>query len=181
MHKTNAEKGVYMKAAVLGISLFLFLGLTAPGANAQTVPPRGLYCSCPPTSSRSHSVMPEVASQDFVTGILVRVAWSDLEPVEGAPTWTLLDNELALAKQYGKKVALAVVNGSSAPAWLAAKGAQMFAYSFRGSSMTMPVPWDSVYLSAWTNFIAKLGERYRDDPSIALVHMTHSTLNGFEM
>lgn len=125
--------------------------------------------------------MPDVASQDFVTGILVRVAWSDLEPVEGAPSWTLLDNELALAKQYGKKVALAVVNGSSAPAWLAAKGTQMFAYSFRGSPMTMPVPWDSLYLSAWTNFIAKLGARYRDDPTITLVHITHSTLNGFEM
>lgn len=125
--------------------------------------------------------MPEVASQDFVAGILVRVAWSDLEPTENAPVWTLLDNELALAQQYGKKVALAVVNGSSAPAWLAAKGAQMFAYSFRGSPMTMPVPWDSVYLSAWTNFIAKLGERYRDNPTITLVHITHSTLNGFEM
>jgi hypothetical protein len=52
---------------------------------------------------------------------------------------------------------------------------------FRGSPSTMPVPWDPVHLAAWTHFIARLVERYRDHPAIALVHMTDASANGFEM
>jgi hypothetical protein len=126
-------------------------------------------------------VAPEVAAKDYVAGILVRVAWKDLQPNDGPPVWTLLDQELALARGRGKKVALAVVNGPEAPAWLSGRGARTFSYNFRGSAVTMPVPWDAVYLTAWRSFIGELGQRYRDDPDLALVHATHSTANGFEM
>ncbi|MBI3650963.1 MAG: beta-galactosidase [Acidobacteria bacterium] len=153
----------------------------AQTGDAAITPPKGLYCSCPPTSTRSHSVLPEVAAKDFVDGILIRIGWSDLEPVEGSPTWTLLDNELELARQAGKKVTLAVVNGPAAPAWLTTKGAKMFSYTFRGGATALPVPWDEIYLSAWTSFVARLGARYQNNANITLVHITHSTSNGFEM
>lgn len=144
--------------------------------------PRGLYCSCPPTTAQgSRSVMPAVARLPYVDGILVRVSWADLAPALGAYRWELLDRELAQAQDYGKKVALAVVNGPGAPAWLSAQGAQRFTYRFRDGAAAMPVPWDRVYLAAWSDFIKRLGERYRDRKEIAVVHITHASFNGFEM
>lgn len=144
--------------------------------------PRGLYCSCPPTTAQgSRSVMPAVARLPYVDGILVRVSWADLAPASGVYRWELLDRELAQVQEYGKKVALAVVNGPAAPAWLATQGAQRFTYRFRDRTAAMPVPWDRVYLAAWSDFIKRLGERYRDRKEIAVVHITHASLNGFEM
>ena len=153
-----------------------------PVAAATVFAPRGIYCSCPPTTrSGSHSVMPAVANKDFVRGILIRVEWREIEQNQGQFQWDLLDSELAAARQYGKKVALAIINGHAAPAWLGGAGAQMFNYDLRGSPTSLPVPWDAVYLSAWSNFVAQLGARYKDNLDIALIHITHSTYNGFEM
>jgi uncharacterized protein (TIGR03437 family) len=150
-------------------------------AAGTLAPPIGIFCSCGPTTPRSHSLATDIAALNFVAGVLVRVSWSDLESVEGQYNWSLLDSELTLAHEHGKRVALGIVNGASAPAWLKANGAEMFTTTFRGSPSSIPVPWDPVYLSAWSKFVVQLGARYRDHPDIALVHMTHSTANGFEM
>ncbi len=143
---------------------------------------RGIYCSCPPTTGQgTGSVIPAVAQKDFVSGILVRIGWSTLEPADNQFRWDLLDEQIQRAAQYGKKVTLAVINGPSAPAWLYAAGAQPFDYLFRGSPARMPVPWDPIYLSQWTELILWLGARYAAHATVAHVHVTHSTYNGFEM
>lgn len=145
-------------------------------------PPTGVYVSSTLTSSTSHSVMKGDVERPFVKGVLVRVKWADLEPTQVGYDWSLLDAELDRADSYGTKVTLAVLNGPASPTWLEAAGAQMFAYTFRGvAGAKMPVPWDAVYLDVWTDFITALGERYSNRPTITLVHITHSTYNGFEM
>ena len=156
-------------------------------AVGQGGPPRGVYCSCPPTSERSHSVLPEVAALPFVDGILVRVQWDLLEPEPGVYDWSLLDAELDLAESLGTKVALGVIcGGTGEPAWLyephgGGPGAAGFDYDFGDRQETMPVPWDEVFLTDWGSFVAALGSRYAGRDVVTLVHMTHSTRNGFEM
>lgn len=144
--------------------------------------PEGIFCSCPPTlPTGSGSVLPSVAAKPFVKGILVRIGWSDLEPKNNQFNWTLLDSQFVRAKRYGKKITLAVLNGPAAPSWLFQQGAQAFPYFFRGVVDTLPLPWDSTYLAEWREVIIATGNRYRNDPTLTLVHITHSTYNGLEM
>lgn len=153
----------------------------AVAAAQQPVRPTGIYCSCPPTNAQSSSFIAAVAQQPFVDGFLVRIGWDLLEPSPGVFDWTLLDAQIASCAQAQKRVALAVVQSTGTPAWLAGLGAGTYTYSFRGASKTVALPWDPVYLSRWTSFVAALGARYGQDTTIALVHATHATHNGFEM
>lgn len=152
-----------------------------PKASGTAPSPRGIFVSGPPASSRSSSVVPALTSKNFVDGFLVRIGWKDLEPSPGQYDWSLLNREMEAAKKCGKKVALGIVNGPHAPAWLAASGVPQVEISARGRTSMIPVPWDPKYLSLWTNFIAQLGPQVWEHPSLALVHVTTSTLNGFEM
>jgi hypothetical protein len=45
----------------------------------------------------------------------------------------------------------------------------------------IPVPWDPVYLKHWLELIAALGNTFAHESTIELVHITHSSKNGFEM
>lgn len=142
--------------------------------------PTGVYCSCGPTNTSGQgSVDPAIASKPFVQGILVRTGWNLLEPVDNQYNWSLLDVQIARAKSYGKKVALGIVNGPSAPAWLYMQGAQA-AVTGPPLNDTIPYPWDPVFLAKWGEFIAALGARYDADTTVSLIHMTNSSANGFE-
>ena len=185
--KANCDRARGAAGAIrlAAFALAFFLGaVTAQAADKSKANfrPYGIFCSCPPTTlSGSRSVLASVAAQPFVSGFLVRAEWRDLEPQPGQYQWSLLDEQLATAQRYGKQVALAVLNGPMAPSWLTDSGARVLRYSFRGRSAAMPVPWDTVYLAAWERFIDALGKHYRDHPALTLVHVTHSTFNGFEM
>ncbi len=143
--------------------------------------PTGIYCSCPPTSAMSHSVQPDVAALPYVDGTLLRIGWAQIEPAPGQYDWSILDAELARAEQYDTDVALAVVLGRETPAWLEQLGAQVFTYDHFGTTMQTVVPWDPILLENLIPMIEALGARYDNNDRIKLVHMTHSTHNGFEM
>ncbi len=143
--------------------------------------PKGIFVSGPPTGPRGSSIVPELQNKDFVDGFLVRIGWKDLEKSRGQFDWTLLDSELETARKLGKKVALGIVNGPHAPTWLDEAGVPSVEITGRGRTTRTLVPWDPAHLSAWTNFVKQLGIRAGKHPSLALVHITHSTLNGFEM
>lgn len=125
--------------------------------------------------------MATVAAKPYVSGFLVRIGWSDLEPQPGQYAWALVDSQLARCRASGKRAALGIVCGPMTPAWLWGLGAQRFPYLLRGAPDTLAVPWDPVFLSRWTQLVAAVGARYDGDPTLALVHVTHSTYNGFEM
>lgn len=145
-------------------------------------PPMGLYCSCPPTTGiGTGSVIPEIAQLDHVDGVLVRLGWRSIEPSPGVYDWSLLDEQIARAEQYGIKVSLAIVNGGSAPSWLASLGVPMFSYEFFDQTSQMPIPWDSTYQARWSQFVSDLGARYANEDTVSLVYATNSSLNGFEM
>lgn len=141
----------------------------------------GIYCSCGPTTSTNSSIEHDIPSLDYVDGTLVRISWADLETSAGHYDWTLLDAQIALAEQYNHYIVLAIMNGPFAPAWLASEGASTFTYLFRGSIQSLPLPWDATYLEYYSAFIQALGQRYANNDSIKLIHVTNATTNGLEM
>jgi hypothetical protein len=147
-----------------------------------TAGPNGIFCSCGPTTGFGEgSVTHALAVKDFVSRFLVRIGWNLVEPADGQFAWGLLDEQVQRAAQYGKQVTLAVVNGAGAPSWLYADGAQEFDFLFHGTPTRIPVPWDQVFLAKWTELIQQFGARYDGNPAVALVHITNSSGNGFEM
>lgn len=170
-----------MKITTLYTTL-LFCILHFAQATAQNYPPpTGVYCSCGPTLGTGYgSVDPAIATKPFVKGILVRVPWRLIETEDDVYSWKLIDDQIAAANSFGKKISLGIGNGGGIPQWLYAKGAkQIVATSPRVD--TIAVPWDSIYLAQWTQFVAELGNRYNADTTIQLVYITNSTANGFEM
>lgn len=158
------------------------LAAAEPATVAQrAAAPRGIYCSCPPTNGVSNSVMPEIAQKAFVEGILVRVAWKDIEPSRGVYDFSLIDGQLALAQQAGKHVALAVVQGPGTPGWLGAQGVQTMTYTSPFGTQTIAAAWDLTYQTIWAETIAALGAAFQNDARISLVHVVNATHNGFEM
>ena len=144
-------------------------------------PPSGVYCSCGPTTGiGAGSVDPAVAAKPFVKGILVRVGWNYLETSDNTYNWALIDSQLSAARSYSKKVSLGIGCGIQIPQWVFTVGAQRLVTTVPIAD-TIAVPWDSVFLHKWTEFITALGNRYKNDTTIQLVYMTNSTANGFEM
>lgn len=162
--------------------LFLSLSLSSQISPIPSYPPpTGVFCSCGPTTGvGAGSVNPTIASNPFVKGILVRVGWHHLEPSKNQYNWALIDGQIAAAQIYNKKVSLAIGSGISIPQWVFNEGAQRLVTSLPLND-TIAVPWDSIYLKHWTEFVTALGNRYQNDTTIVLVYMTHSTGNGYEM
>lgn len=141
----------------------------------------GTYCSCGLTNETASSINSDTEDLDYLDGVLVRISWADLNSQEDTYDWSYIDEQIGYANDRGIKITLAIMNGPYAPKWLADKDATFVDYVMRDNDLSLPLPWDEVYLSYYKKFIAALGERYQDSDTIALIHMTNATTNGFEM
>lgn len=155
---------------------------TSNQAELAGTAPAGIFVSSGPT------VSDRVLGQPHVAGNLIRVGWDQLQPAPAAYDFSAIDKLIAQARQHNKRVTLSVLTGPRTPAWVYEQGAKAFSYEFktrysgRGNRQeTIPLPWDTTYLSYWRKLIAELGKRYADNPMVALVHITHASKNGFEM
>lgn len=150
----------------------------------QPVNENGLdvYCSCGPTTVEKDSVEELVGDNSLVAGALVRIAWADLEPSPGEYRFDLVQRQVDLANDAGKKITLAILNGPHAPAWLKDLGTAYFSYTTQdGQSSEIPLSWDATYLENYTRLIGALGDIFSGIDTIQLVHMTNASTNGFEM
>jgi hypothetical protein len=161
------------------------LSLLAAGpliSSATLAAPGGIYSSGGPTNAVNNSVDSRLDNLDHIDGALVRIGWKDIETSPGVYDWSRLDEQFTRATNFGLKISLGLVNGMAYPTWLETQGAHTFSYLFRGTTPAkMPVPWDRIFLDRWTSFVAAAGERYGDHPALALIHITTSSGNGFEM
>lgn len=144
--------------------------------------PVGIYVSSGPV------VSDRILEQAHVGGNLIRVGWDDIQKAPGQFDFSAVDTLIQQARSHGKQVALSVLNGPRTPSWLYSQGAKAFSYTFRNKysergdrEEKIPLPWDKTYLDYWSKLIDALGKEYANNPAIALVHITHSSKNGFEM
>lgn len=163
----------------------LTLACVATTSIVTAATPTGIFVSAGPTTATRDSVITSYGGLNFVDGVLVRIGWGDIEKAPGVYDWTALDRQFQIANGLGLKVALGVVNGGAAPDWLRDAGTQFFDFELPpqrgGGTESIPIPWDETYLSYWESFVAQVGARYSDNEDLALVHITHSSTNGFEM
>jgi hypothetical protein len=111
----------------------------------------------------------QALNNPFISGVALQIRWRDLEPVEGKPDWTKLDQLFAAAESSNKWVQLLIFPGFFSPPW-ALEGAQteMFAIQYgpgKGEVEKLPLPWDEVYLTHWFAFLKQLSDRYGKSPA----------------
>jgi PKD repeat protein len=143
---------------------------TATVGSAVFVPITGVYGLYTPDKALPAGVK----SNPNVDGIAVRATWDYIEPTQGSYNWAYLDSVINAAVAAGKKVSLSIAAGVRTPAWVYAAGAQAFTFVDNTSPLTqtLPVPWDPVFLTQWTNFITQLGNRYAATPQLTQVKIT---------
>lgn len=106
----------------------------------------------------STGVLETIIARATVDGLAFRTSWRVLEPQDGVYDWTTLDTAFDTVRARGKQLTLHV--GSSTigiPGWLAGLGVTLYTYTTpMGTAVTEPVPWDTTFLSRYTQFVAAL-------------------------
>lgn len=145
-------------------SLLLSLALTTSGAV-----PQGVFS----LTSGDRPINAAVLANPDVDGITVLSGWGVIEPTEGNFDWAYLDSTIAAAAAAGKQVLLRIGTMAKRPAWVdtAVKnaGGQFFTFTSGGVQVTIPLFWDPVFLEKKKAFIAAVGARYTNNPTVTIV------------
>jgi len=108
-----------------------------------------------------------------ISGVALQVHWSEIQRVEGKPDWSKLDALFAAADSEKKWVHLLIFPGFFTPAWaLAGVRTESFAIQYgpgQGTALTLPAPWDSVYLNRWFTFLRLVSARYGASPAFRTI------------
>lgn len=106
----------------------------------------------------STAVLDSFAARATVDGLAFRTSWRVLEPQDGIYDWTTLDAAFDTVRARGKQLTLHV--GASflgVPPWLAGLGTVTYTYTTpMGTTVTEPIPWDTIFISRYTHFVATL-------------------------
>ncbi len=176
MHRAprSARLAVHI-GSVLASALVLVPTLsiaTSPQSRAtNSAPPNGLVVVI--ENKPQGALNLQALKNPFISGVALQIRWRDIEPVQGKPDWTKLDQLFAAAESSNKWVQLLIFPGFFSPPW-ALDGAktQMFPLQYgpgKGAMERLPMPWDPVYLGHWFNFVKQLSARYGKSPAFRVV------------
>jgi hypothetical protein len=121
----------------------------------------------------------------LINGMGVQIEWRDIEPVQGKPDWSKLDELFTIAESSKKWVQLCIYPGFFTPAW-ALKGVKSEKFPVlygpdRGKVLRLPMPWDMVYLNRWFAFLKQLSNRYGKSPAFRIIAADGPTSVSEEM
>jgi len=187
-NSTDAIRAIMLACLV---ALVNFSGLTGeidaraePVSSSSTSAPathpaiRGLYTMVSLKKGISGTVADAIKDPN-IDGAFIQDVWADVEPEPQRYDWSRLDDQLAKVKSLGKKVSISISAGGSTPQWVYDSGAQSFKTVIVQRKnpqfcepITIPIPWDPIFLRAWTDFVAAFGRRYANNPSVALIKIT---------
>jgi hypothetical protein len=127
----------------------------------------------------------KVLENPCISGAALQIRWADIEPVEGKPDWSRLDELFAAAESSKKWVALDIFPGFFSPAW-ALEGATTDQFEVmygpeHGTVRKLPMPWDHVYLDRWFAFLKQVSERYGKSPAFRMIAASGPTSVSEEM
>lgn len=113
-----------------------------------------------------------------IDGVVIRTYWRDVNPQRGTYDWNFLDRQFQKADQFKKKIHLIIAPGFYSPDFVL-NDARIEKASFevpqgpdQGKQRSLPLPWDSVYLSGWFAFVREVAGRYRERDSLAYISAT---------
>lgn len=131
---------------------------------------------------------PEVLNNPNVDGVALRFRWNWLEPRDGSYDWSRLDNQIGQAASHGKKVSISIVPGWGTPDWVYEAGAARYTFMFSpGGGMmgcreaSIPVPWDSIFMAKWGEFVRAAGAHYDSNPTLVSMKLLGINANTPEM
>jgi hypothetical protein len=169
------------RAGIASLALMLLLpqlspaGM-APPAQASTstdkTAPSGLVAVIKDVP-QSASLDLRALSNPYISGVALQIHWSDIESIQGKPDWSKLDALFAAAESSKKWVQLSIFPGFFTPAW-ALEGVKTDEFALQygpgaGTVMSLPMPWDRVYLKHWFAFLKQLSDRYGTSPVFRVV------------
>jgi len=142
-------------------------------ASSKELIPSGLAVVLPPGAGRDPSQELQALNNQYISGVAIQINWRDIEPVQGKPDWSRLDEIMAAAESSHKWVQLDIFAGFFSPAW-ALEGAKtdQFAIMYgpgHGTVTELPMPWDPVYLDRWFVFLKQVSERYGKSPAFRMI------------
>jgi hypothetical protein len=158
---------------------------TGPCGSTEDTIPGGIAVVLPPGEKGYKSGNLEALNNPFVSGVAVQINWRDIEPVQGKPDWSKLDELFAAAEKSKKWVQLDIFPGFFSPEW-ALEGAKTDLFPIlygpgTGTVTKLPMPWDRVYLNRWFTFLKQLGERYGRSPAFRMIAASGPTSVSEEM
>jgi hypothetical protein len=153
-------------------------------AATDPVAPQGLAVVLPPGKQGERLELRSL-NNPFISGVSAQINWRDIEPAQGQPDWTRLDELFAAAESSKKWVHLLIFPGFFAPAW-AKEGAEtdMFSIPYgpgAGTIEKLPMPWNKVYLSRWFAFLKQVSDRYGRSPAFKMIGAAGPTSVSAEM
>jgi hypothetical protein len=109
----------------------------------------------------------------YISGVALQIRWRDIEPVQGNPGWSKLDQLFAAAEASKKWVQLLIFPGFFSPPWaLEGVKTEIFPIQYgpgKGTVEKLPMPWDNNYLSRWFAFLKELSDRYGKSPAFRVI------------
>ncbi len=161
--------------ARLAILIAIVLAIVGPPLSAfsDNPLPNGLVVVIQNRPQENRSLDLRALNNPFVSGVALQIRWRDIEPVQGKPDWSKLDQLFAAAESSKKWVQLLIFPGFFSPPW-ALEGAktEMFPIQYgpgQGTLERLPMPWDRVYLNHWFAFLKQLSERYGRSPAFRVI------------
>jgi hypothetical protein len=156
-----------------------------PCGSADDSIPTGLVVVLPPGGRRGETADVRALKNSFIRGVAVQVDWRDVEPTQGRPDWSKLDQIFASAESAGRWVHLLVFPGFFSPAW-ALEGVESDSFPIQygpdhGRDERLPMPWDRTYLNRWFAFLKELAARFGQSPAFRLVAAAGPTSVSAEM
>ena len=150
-----------------------------------------------PTQAQLHtylrSLYASLLADPAISGITLGAHWDQTQPSSGSDpssyNWSYLDDVFAAAAAAQKTVQLIITPGVNSPSWLLdqppscdplfATGSAPsncgkvtfvgFPETQRADGNVFPLPWNSVYQSAWSAFLTSLNARYGSNPALVAV------------
>jgi hypothetical protein len=151
-------------------------------ATDQSVP-SGLVVDITPQKDGSLDL--RAVNNPCISGVALQIHWSDIEPVQRNPDWSKLDEVFAAAESSKKWVHLEIFPGFFAPAWaLEGVKSEQFAIQYgpgKGTVLSLPMPWNEVYLNRWCAFLKQLSARYGKSPAFRMIAAAGPTSVPVEM
>jgi Beta-galactosidase len=185
----SAKSAVHIALALASAWLLLPTAAMAepgpPCASTRDTIPTGLAVVLHSGEKNYHSMNLQLLKNPFMSGVSVQINWRDIEPVQGKPDWSKLDELFAAAEASKKWVQLDIFPGFFSPAW-ALEGAKTDLFKIpygpgHGTVTKLPMPWDRVYLDRWFAFVKQLSERYGNSPAFRVIAAAGPTSVSSEM
>jgi len=183
-------------ATIILLTIFVSLSLTTHASSVEhmrgfywmTALPQNLTTSTTDFEKYLQRIESVLQTNSYIEGLHLIVPWDKVEVAAEEYRFERLDQVINLAVVYGKKYKLAFLPGVATPDYVYAQGAEEFntivVNSNRadyGETIRLPLPWDTIYQSAFFRVTEKLAERYSYDYNLVAISCVGANFLSGEM